>query len=89
MPTVAEQLQSRLRQRFAPERLAIIDESHHHVGHAGHRREGETHFRIEIVAEAFRGKSRVERQRMVYGAVDDLMRDRIHALALEVRVPGE
>jgi BolA protein len=87
--TVAEQIRTRLTQSFAPERLEVVDESHQHVGHAGHRPGGETHFRVEIVAEAFRGKSRVERQRMVYAAVDDLMKERVHALALGIRAPGE
>jgi BolA protein len=55
----------RLTKAFAPASLEIVDESHQHVGHAGHREGGETHFRVYIVAEAFRGKGRLERHRML------------------------
>ena len=55
----------KLTKAFAPANLKVIDESHQHAGHAGHREGGETHFRVYIVAEAFRGKSRLERHRMI------------------------
>ena len=55
----------RLTKAFAPVRLDVVDESHQHAGHAGHREGGETHFRVYIVAEVFRGKSRLERHRMI------------------------
>lgn len=87
--TVADTIQRKLTDALAPERLEIIDDSHRHVGHAGHRPEGETHFTVEIVAAGFAGRSRVERQRMVYAALADLLRDRVHALALRTLTPEE
>ena len=70
-------------------RLEVIDESHMHVGHAGARPGGETHFRVLIAAAAFAGKSRVERQRLVFAVLKDELRDRVHALSLTVRAPDE
>jgi BolA family transcriptional regulator, general stress-responsive regulator len=58
----------KLTKAFAPASLDVVDESHQHAGHAGHREGGETHFRVYIVAEVFRGKSRVERHRMINAA---------------------
>jgi BolA family transcriptional regulator, general stress-responsive regulator len=72
-----------------PERLEIADESHRHAGHAGSRPGGETHFRVEVVAAAFEGKTRLERQRLVYAALKDEMSQQIHALSLVTRAPGE
>ena len=86
---VAEKLKRILSETFVPERLAIVDDSHRHVGHAGARPEGETHFTVEIVSGAFAGKSRVERQRLVYAALADLLRERVHALALKTLTPEE
>ena len=63
MTTVADTMRRKLTETLAPTRLAIIDESHRHAGHAGARPEGETHFRIEIVSAAFAGLSRIERRR--------------------------
>ena len=54
-----------LTRAFAPAAIEVIDESHQHAGHAGHRPGGETHFRVYIVSEAFRGKDRLQRHRMV------------------------
>ena len=87
--SVAASVRARLTDAFEPTRLDVVDESHLHAGHAGARPEGETHFRVEIVAAAFDGISRVERQRMVYRALKDELGDRIHALALRARSPGE
>jgi BolA protein len=61
----------------------VIDESHRHAGHAGARPDGESHFRVRIVAEAFRGKSRVEQHRMVNAVLADELKERVHALAIE------
>jgi BolA protein len=74
---------------FAPESLRVEDESHHHVGHAGHRPGGETHYRVYIVSDAFRGKSRVERHRMVNAALAAELAGGIHALAIHAAAPGE
>jgi BolA protein len=67
----------------------VEDESHHHVGHAGHRPGGETHYRVYIVSDAFRGKSRVERHRMVNAALAAELAGGIHALAIHAAAPGE
>jgi len=79
-------LRQRLVDRFAPLQLSIEDESHHHAGHAG-AAGGHSHFRVHIVAEAFRGLGAVARHRLVYGAVDDLLKTDIHALAIEAQPP--
>jgi len=75
-----------LESSFAPSQLLIEDESHLHAGHAG-AAEGHGHFRIRIVAEAFRGVPTVARHRLVYAAVGDLMQTDIHALAIEALSP--
>ena len=74
---------------FAPARLDVVDESHRHAGHAGSRPGGETHFRVYIVSDAFRGKSRLERHRMVNAALADELAGGIHALAIHASAPGE
>ena len=81
-----ELLRQRLESRFAPALLIIEDESHLHAGHAG-AAQGHSHFRVTIVAEAFRGISAVARHRLVYAAVGDLMKTDIHALAIEASAP--
>ncbi len=85
-PDRAERLRRTLVARFAPIQLSIVDESHHHAGHAG-AAGGQSHFRVRIVAEAFRGMSPVSRHRLVYSAVDDMLKTDIHALALEALPP--
>ena len=79
-------LRQRLESRFSPQLLTIEDESHLHAGHAG-AAGGQSHFRITIVAEAFRGVSAVARHRLVYAAVDDLLKTDIHALAINALPP--
>jgi BolA protein len=74
---------------FAPARLDVADESHQHAGHAGHRPGGETHFRVTIVAETFRGKSRLERHRMVNETLADELKDGVHALAIHASAPED
>jgi len=74
---------------FAPESLHVEDESHLHAGHAGHRPGGETHFRLYIVSNAFRGKSRLERHRMINAALAKELESRVHALAIHAAAPGE
>ncbi len=78
-----------LRERLKPISLSVVDESHQHVGHGGWREGGETHFRLDIVSEAFAGKSRVERHRMVNEALSEAFRRGLHALAITARAPGE
>jgi BolA family transcriptional regulator, general stress-responsive regulator len=79
----------KLTDAFAPASLDVVDESHQHVGHAGHREGGETHFRVYIVAEAFRGKSRLERHRMINEKLAGELADSVHALAIHASAPGE
>jgi intracellular septation protein len=83
-----QRLRERLESRFAPAQLLIQDESHLHAGHAG-AADGHSHFRIRIVAEVFRGIPTLARHRLVYAAVDDLMKSDIHALAIEALAPAE
>jgi BolA protein len=80
---------NKLTKAFAPQSLAVVDESHLHAGHAGHRQEGETHFRVTIVAEAFRGKSRVDRHRMINAILAAELAGHVHALAIHASAPGE
>ena len=86
---VAERIRAKLSAALAPERLAVIDESHRHAGHAGAAPGGETHFRVEIVAAAFAGVSRLARQRRVYAILADELAAGVHALALVTLAPGE
>ena len=79
----------KLRNAFAPESLRVEDESHHHEGHAGHRPGGETHFRVYIVSDAFRGKSRIDRHRMINQTLAGELAGGVHALAIHVSAPGE
>jgi BolA protein len=85
-PTREERLRATLVIRFAPVSLLIEDDSHHHAGHAG-AAGGQSHFRVRIVAEAFRGLSPVARHRLVYEAVADMLKSDIHALAIEALPP--
>jgi BolA family transcriptional regulator, general stress-responsive regulator len=78
-----------LTKTFAPERLEVVDESHQHAGHAGHRPGGETHFRVYIVSKAFQGKTRLERHRMVNVALTEELQGGVHALAIHASAPGE
>jgi BolA protein len=89
MGKVATAIDSKLRVTFQPVRLAIEDESSKHHGHAGWREGGETHFRVEIVSQAFEGKTRVARQRLVYAALKDELDAGLHALAMETLTPAE
>ena len=85
---VGQTISTKLMQALAPAHLEVIDESQQHEGHAGARADGESHFRVKIVAEAFRGKSRVEQHRMVNAALAEDLRARVHALAIQSSAPG-
>jgi len=80
---------NKLREAFAPESLEVIDESHLHEGHAGHRPGGETHFRVYIVSPAFQGKSRIERHRMINATLAKELASSVHALAIKSAGAGE
>ena len=84
---VIAQLRSALERALAPKSLEIIDDSAHHAGHAGAREGG--HYRVMLVAEAFRGHSQLERHRLVYAAVAPLMHGAVHALNIQARTPEE
>ncbi|MCA0424592.1 MAG: BolA family transcriptional regulator [Proteobacteria bacterium] len=72
---------------LAPVALDVIDESHNHHGHSGWKEGGETHFRVRITAEAFAGKSRIERHRIINALLADELKERVHALAIEANGP--
>jgi len=82
-------IKEKLTEAFAPQSLSVADESHHHEGHAGHRPGGETHFRVYIVSSAFRGKSRIERHRMINTALSRELQSGVHALAIHAATPEE
>ena len=79
-------IRAKLTAALDPQSLEVIDEGHLHIGHAG---EGSGHFRVRIVSAAFAGKNPIQRHRLVYAAVDDLIGHGIHALAIEARAPDE
>jgi len=72
-----------------PVSLKVLDESHQHEGHTGHRPGGQTHYRVYIVSEAFKGKSRLERHRMINQLLSAELGGGIHALAIHAAAPGE
>ena len=82
-------ISKKLQAAFAPESLKVQDESHLHAGHAGHREGGETHYRVYIVSPAFKGKSRIERHRMINDALKSELAGSVHALAIHAAAPGE
>src|SRR5215472_4016633 len=86
--SVADTIRRKLTDRFAPARLEIEDESHHHAGHEGARSGGETHFSVTIVSSHFSGQSRVARQRLVYETLSEELSTRVHALSLTTLTPG-
>jgi len=86
---VAAEIEKRLRAGLSPQRLAVIDDSAKHRGHAGHDPRGESHFTVDIVSSAFSGKSRVARHRLVNQALATLLAERVHALAIVARAPAE
>jgi BolA family transcriptional regulator, general stress-responsive regulator len=86
---VRHTITNKLREAFSPESIEVTDESHLHEGHAGHRPGGETHFRLNIVSSAFKGKSRIERHRMINAALAGELAGSVHALAIKAQAPGE
>ena len=91
MPEYAERIRQKVTDAFRPTRLEIEDESARHAGHAGAHPDGggETHFNVAIESAVFTGKSRVERQRLVYGVLAEELKERVHALSLKLSAPGE
>jgi len=87
--SVAEKMTEKLQQAFQPLDLALIDESERHRGHASWREGGETHFRLRMTSAVFAGQGRVRRQRAVNRVLADELAGPVHALAMELRAPGE
>ena len=86
---LTQEIEARLRAALAPTRLEITNDSARHHGHAGDDGSGESHFTVEITAAAFAGVNRVMRQRMVNKALGDIPGNRVHAMAIKARAPGE
>lgn len=82
------EIRDRLQQRFAPQELDVRDDSALHAGHAG-ARDGRGHFSVRIISSQFAALGRVERHRMVYAALGDLMQGEIHALSIAAYTPEE
>jgi BolA protein len=87
-PVAAEML-ARLNLALAPTSVELTDDSEQHRGHGGYNADGESHFTLRIESPAFSGKSRVERQRMIYAALGNLMESRVHALSIRASAPDE
>jgi BolA protein len=86
---VAAEMVRRLHSTLSPTAVELIDDSEQHRGHGGYNPAGESHFTLKIESPAFAGKNRVERQRMIYAALGDLMEARVHALSIRASAPGE
>jgi len=87
-PVAAEMLK-RLESALSPTHVELIDDSELHRGHGGYNPAGESHFTLRIESADFAGRGRVERQRMIYAALGDLMDGRVHALSIRATAPGE
>jgi len=87
--SVRDAIEEKLSHSLGLHSLVVTDESASHAGHAGARSGGESHFRVEMVAKAFSGLSRIERQRMVYGLLAEELAGSVHALELKLHAPEE
>ena len=86
---VATEMLARLNSALLPTRIELIDDSEQHRGHGGYNPAGESHFTLRVESAAFEGKNRVQRQRMIYAALGNLMESRVHALSIRATAPGE
>ena len=86
---IATEMVARLNSALSPTRIDLTDDSEQHRGHGGYNPAGESHFSLRIESVAFAGKTRVQRQRLVYAALGDLMDERVHALSIRAIAPGE
>lgn len=86
---VATEMLRRLSSALNPTRIELTDDSEQHRGHGGYNPEGESHFTLRIESAEFAGKNRVQRQRMIYVALGELMEGRVHALSIRATAPGE
>ena len=89
MSSVKQQIEDRLTAALSPQSLVITDDSALHAGHSEQAKAGESHFTVEIVAEAFAGRSRIDRHRLVNEALSRELAGQIHALVIRARAPGE
>jgi BolA family transcriptional regulator, general stress-responsive regulator len=91
MGVYSARIHSKLTAAFPPTRLDVVDDSNSHAGHAGAHPDGsgETHFNVAMESQAFAGKGRVERQRLVHQVLADELKERVHALSLKLSAPGE
>jgi BolA protein len=85
----ADLITKKLTEAFTPQSLRVLDESHQHAGHSGHRPGGQTHYRIYIVSNAFKGKTRLERHRMINQLLSAELEGGVHALAIHASDPAE
>lgn len=85
----ADTITQKLTEAFTPQSLKVDDESHLHAGHSGHREGGQTHYRVYIVSDAFKNKTRLERHRMINGILSAELAGGVHALAIHATAPGE
>lgn len=81
------EMERKLQQKFSPAELKVIDESHHHAGHSGARPDGESHFKVKIVAEAFAGQSLLQCHRLINETLADELKERVHALSIQAKAP--
>ncbi len=84
-----QRIEQRLTAALAPQRLDVVDDSHRHIGHAGHDGQGESHFRVEVVSDRFDGLGRIDRQRLVHDLLEAEFAGRLHALQLRTLTPAE
>ncbi|MES2751006.1 MAG: BolA family protein [Pseudomonadota bacterium] len=87
--TTKDHITKKLSEAFSPESLDVVDESHLHEGHAGHRPGVQTHFRVYIVSKVFAGKSRIDRHRMINSLLAPELAGSVHALAIKAHAPDE
>lgn len=87
--SVYQQINEKINHLIKVEKLQIIDDSLKHKGHAGYKEGGESHFNLLVVSNDFDGLNRVKRHKLIYSALDDLMKDKIHALAIKAYTPEE
>ena len=86
---MAERIEHKLKVEFSPQALTVTDDSDKHHGHAGWREGGETHFSVAVTSQAFAGKSRVERHRMINAVLAEELAGGVHALAISAKAPGD
>jgi len=84
----SDRIRETLEQAFSPVEILVKDQSHLHAGHAG-ARDGKGHYDVTSIADVFTGKSRIQRHRMIFGALGSIMQDEIHALRIKAFAPGE